>query len=518
MRKFLLSSFIILSVAHAQTPVIQWQRCFGSPDIDQCRGVTKLPDGGVVAVGVSAMDGGDVTGNHGSGDMWVMRTDESGNLLWQKSIGGNGGDAGDCVIINSEGHIIVTGTTYTPNNGDVTGNHGTADLWMVRIDTSGNFLQAKCFGGSSTEFGNSVCQTPDGGYLVAGIVNSANGDVTGQHGGGDGWLLKMDSLWNLQWSHCYGGSKYDGFNQVLITSDGNYLCVGFSMSDDGDVTDHRGDSLTMDSWVVMTDAAGNLLWQKSFGGSDNDMASGVAETTQHQFLLAAMAASNDSDVTGNHGGQDLWLVKFDSAGIIWQKCFGGTSVENGLKILANSDSGITVFSGAGSLNGDVTGGHGSNDYWLIHTDTAGNILWDKCFGGSQWDIPNEGFAWDDSTFMLAGWTFSTNGDITFTNGNEDYWLVKVRATLLTSASETPFSSLLPKFYPNPSNGWIKFLLEESTRFPFQITIRDMMGKELKSFIAENESSYDLDLAVGCYLVEIKNENGISSCSKLMICE
>ena len=501
--------------ANSQAPTILWQHNYGSPGTDQCRGLFPMPDGGFIAIGGANQNGGDVTGHHGINDVWTIRIDSSGNLLWQKCFGGTNAEAGDEIILNSLNQIIILGIT-TSNDGDVTGNHGGMDVWIVKADTAGNLIDQKCFGGSANDFGTSLVQTTDGGYIISGITRSDNGDVSGQHGAEDAWLLKVDSLFNLEWQHCYGGTSLDGFKKVIQTLDGNYLGTGYSYSTNGDITDHRGDTLYPDAWIVKADTIGNLMWQKSFGGSDDDFGEATIETAINEFLFVGTTFSNDSDVTANHSSGwycDIWLVKFDNTnGIEWEKCLGGNSSENGIALYQGIDKNITIFGGAASNNnGDVGAGHGSNDYWLLRTDSIGNVLWNKCFGGTTLDHAWEFSLINDTTYLLGGWSSSTDGDITNNIGVEDYWLVKASYTTATQLEEFNAEQML-LVYPSPATTYFNIDLtgyDDKT----EITICDIAGSIIYKTTTIANQKVEInssEFAEGIYLVQIQSADFLTT--------
>ncbi len=156
----------------------------------------------------------------------------------------------------------------------------------------------KCFGGSKSEEAKSIQQTSDGGYIVAGYSASTNGAVTENHGDSDYWVVKLNSTGNISWQKSFGGSYHDEARSIQQTSDGGYIVAGYSESTDGDVTGNHGDS---DYWVVKLNSTGNILWQKSLGGSDDDEANSIQQTSDGGYIVAGYSQSTDGDVTGHHG-------------------------------------------------------------------------------------------------------------------------------------------------------------------------------------------------------------------------
>ena len=228
-----------------------------------------------------------------------------GGLQWQKCFGGSGTDWAGSIIQTLDGGYIIAGYTSS-TDGDVSGNHGDHDAWVVKMDDVGSLQWQKCFGGSSYEIAGSIIQTLDGGYIIAGHTISTDGDVSGNHGGHDAWVVKMDAVGTPQWQKCFGGSSYEIAGSIIQTLDGGYIIAGQTTSTDGDVSGNHGDH---DSWVVKMDAVGTLQWQKCFGGSHCEIAGSIIQTLDGGYIIAGYATSTDGDVSGNHGESDAWVIK-----------------------------------------------------------------------------------------------------------------------------------------------------------------------------------------------------------------
>jgi len=164
----------------------------------------------------------------------------------------------------------------------------------------------KCLGGTSDDEAYFIQQTLDGGYIVAGWTSSTDGDVIGNHDSTDYWIVKLDTIGNIQWQKTLGGTDYDEAYSIRQTSDGGYIVAGRSWSNDGDVTDGHGAS---DYWIVKLDTIGNIQWQKCLGGTGNDEAFSIQQTSNNEYIIAGWAWSNDGDVIGHHDSADYWVVK-----------------------------------------------------------------------------------------------------------------------------------------------------------------------------------------------------------------
>ncbi|OJV35842.1 MAG: hypothetical protein BGO29_09090, partial [Bacteroidales bacterium 36-12] len=426
----------------AQTPPsIQWQKSLGGSQDDRANCVLQTTDGGYIVVGMSSSNDGDVSGHHGltsqqNYDLWVAKLDGNGSLQWQQSYGGTGLDYGDFVRPTSDGGYIISGMTSS-NDGDVVGWHPgysggspQADAWVVKIDDSGNLQWQKTLGGSSEDMAHCVQQTSDGNYVVAGYTYSTDGDVTGSHGGNEYWVVKLDAVTqNILWQKTLGGTNHDRGSYIEQNADGNYVVSGFSDSNDGDVSGHHG---SYDYWIVkLEDATQNILWEKSLGGILNDEAGWVRPTTDGNYIVGGHTRSVDGDVTGKHGyagSTDYWIVKLDGAtrNILWEKSLGGTGDDFFSSIQQTSDGGYIVGGYTYSNDGDVTGLHGvSADYWIVKLDANGNVEWQKTLGGTGLDLGGYVQQTNDGGYIVAGGSYSWDGDVTGNHGNNDYWIVKL---------------------------------------------------------------------------------------------
>jgi hypothetical protein len=428
--------------SHIQSPFIErtWQRPLGGTDTDKVWSSLQSIDGGFIIGGYTWSNDGDVSGNHGKVDAWIVKLNDAGTLVWQKCYGGSDYDGTRSIIQTSDGGFLLTGSTGS-NDGDVSGNHGRDDLWVVKIDSMGNIIWQKCLGGTDDESASSVVETIDGGFLVAGNTRSNDGDVSGNHGEEDFWVVKLDNTGNIIWQKCLGGSDYDEANSVYQTHDGNYLIGGMTYSSDGDVTYNHGWS---DYWIVKIDQSGNILWEKSFGGSSSDAAFQIIETFDEKYIVVGGSLSTDGDVTSNHGFVDYWLVKLDSDGsIIWDKSFGGTSLDVPMSIIQTFDKGFLVCGYTMSNDDDVSGNHGSSDYWIIKLDNYGNLLWQECLGGSYYDDAYSITPLSDGRYLIAGDTSSNDGDVSGNHGWEDFWVVMVTPLHTIESSSDSWSVVHP---------------------------------------------------------------------------
>ncbi|KXK57064.1 MAG: PKD repeat protein, partial [Chlorobi bacterium OLB7] len=227
----------------------------------------------------------------------------------------------------------------------------------------------------------------------------------------------------IEWQRSFGGTKDDAATSISQTSDGGYIIAGVSSSIDGDVSDHHGG---YDYWIVKLTSGGELAWQKSLGGKMTDYAASISQTSDGGYIVAGWSASTDGNVTGNHGDDDYWIVKLTSAGVIeWEKSLGGSGRETATSITQTGDGGYIVAGSSTSTNGDVSGNHGGNDYWIVKLTSTGGIEWQKSLGGSGVDDAYSITQTRDGGYIVVGWSQSTDGDVTGHAGYSDAWIVKL---------------------------------------------------------------------------------------------
>jgi hypothetical protein len=290
---------------------IEWQKSFGGRGGDEAHSIQQTTDGGFIVAGWSRSTDGDVSGNHGDYDYWVLKLASSGTIQWQKSLGGSGTAGPWRVLIQqtTDGGYIVVGYT-TSTDGDVSGNHGGGDCWVVKLSASGEIQWQKALGGSGQDVGASIQQTTDGGYIVAGASSSNDGDVSGNHGSGDCWVVKLSTSGTIQWQKSLGGSGQDIGHSIQQTTDGGYIVAGYSTSTDGDVSGNHGGG---DGWVVKLTPSGEIRWQKSLGGSGLLGGHSIQQTTDGGYIVVGYSRWDYyAEVSGNHGGTDYCVAKLSS--------------------------------------------------------------------------------------------------------------------------------------------------------------------------------------------------------------
>jgi hypothetical protein len=502
-------SLFSFSLINAQTaPSIQWQKTLGGSSYDSANSIQQTSDGGYIIAGESDSTNGDITGNHGTSDFWIVKLNASGIIQWQKSLGGSYGDVANSIQQTSDGGYIVAGESASIN-GDVTGNHGNADYWVVKLDSSGNIQWQKSLGGSNRDAANSVKQTLDGGFIVAGESSSTDGDVTGNHGNYDYWIVKLDPSGNIQWQKSIGGSLYDAANSIQQTFDGGYIVAGGSNSADGDVTHNQGNQ---DFWIVKLNSSGIIQWETSLSGNLADQAESIQQT-EDGYIVAGGSNSQNTENPSTFGISNYRVAKLDSNGIMqWQNHFGGSNNDYAYSTQQTQDGGYIVAGGAFSADGDVIGNHGNNDFWIIKLNPSGNMEWQKTLGGSSFEDAYSIKQTNDGGFILAGITQSTDGDVTGNQGNGDMWIVKLGAFLSTTENSIKNNISI---YPNPAKDFVKIdnLPSETT-----ISVTDASGRKIlsKKYSEKNVSINTSDLINGNYIIQFEHDGTTILSKKIII--
>jgi hypothetical protein len=492
-----LSLFLTSLYLSAQAPSIEWQKSLGGTGYDHATSIQQTTDGGYIVAGHSESTDGDVTNNYGGVDYWVVKIDNTGTIEWQKSLGGTGDDYAISIQQTTDGGYVVAGRSSS-TNGDVTGNHGGADYWVVKLTGTGVITWQKSVGGTGSDSVFSILQTTDGGYVVAGQSYSTDGDLTSNQGDADYWVVKLDSTGTITWQKSLGGTGNDHATSIQQTTDGGYIVAAGSNSTDGDVVGNHGG---FDYWVVKLTVTGTLAWQKSLGGTGNDHATSIQQTTDGGYIVAGHSESTDGDVTGNHGDWDYWVVKLDSIGTIaWQKCLGGSIGEYARSIRQTIDGGYVVAGQSNSTDGDLTSNYGTYDCWLVKLSNTGDIDWQKSLGGSLGENAYSIQQTTDGGYIVAGGSYSNDSDVSGNHGGGDYWVVKLSAA--TGVNEiielNEFS-----VYPNPTSNQITLKANHQLIGAFY-TIYDNMGKSVMSGqINSPQMLIELgNLSGGIYLLSI----------------
>jgi hypothetical protein len=368
----------------AQTQVI----AIGGPDNEEARSIIQTTDGGYAVAGYTQSFGA------GGEDVYVVKLDGSGNIQWTRTIGGQYNDMGASIIQTTDGGYAMAGYTQSFGAGDF-------DVYIVKLDGSGNIQWTRTIGGGSEDRGYSIIQTSDGGYAVAGWTWSFGA------GWKDVYVVKLDGSGNIQWTRTIGGQYNDDMGASIIqTTDGGYAVAGFTASFGYGGFDVYTEKL--DVYVVKLDGSGNIQWTRTIGGSNWNEGHSIIQTTDGGYAVAGSTASFGA------GNYDVYVVKLDGSGNIqWTRTIGGGDRDYGYSIIQTSDGGYAVAGWTWSF------GAGWNDVYVVKLDGSGNIQWTRTIGGSGKEEGSSIIQTRDGGYAVAGFTAS------FGYGDFDVYVVKL---------------------------------------------------------------------------------------------
>ena len=428
-------TYLFIPALLAQAPDLAWDATLGGTIWEELNTMVALPNGGYLVGGyTSSSANGDITQpSNGSGDYWIVQLTPEGEKVWDKNYGGSGIDRLWSIQLTPDGGYLLGGSSDSPASGDKTeALRGETDLWIVRLDAAGTLLWEKSLGGTNSEdLVAGVLPTADGGFLLAGHSNSDSGfeKTEASRGGFDFWIVKLDANGNLLWDKTYGGAEDDKAFALAQAPDG-FLIGGLSHSGiSGDKTDvSRG---ITDYWLLKLDQDGNLLWDKTYGGAGIETLVTIHPVSDGGFLLGGQSSSDISweKSEWSYGHLDYWLVKINAQGHMeWDRTFGGLELDV-LHAIQETPTGDFVLGGVSASS--ETGNHtstsqGAYDYWIISTNESGTKRWEKSIGGTGDDAMTCIIPAADGGFLIGGHSNSnTSGDKTQdSKGMNDIWLVK----------------------------------------------------------------------------------------------
>ena len=290
----------------------------------------------------------------------------------------------------------------------------------------------KTLGGSKNDQANSIVNTQDGGYAILGFTQSNDGDITDKPNVSfDYWVMKFSSSDVLEWSKTYGGTLDDRGNKITQTQDGGFIVVGESKSNDQDATLNAG---AQDFWIVKLNSSGAIVWEKSLGYVGQDKANAVIQTSDNGYLITGVLDVTASGGEGNskavlHAGGDYWAIKLSENGTTeWTKYFGGGLSEIPYDLIETQDNGFLLVGTSDSTDVDISNNLGGYDFWIVKIDALGTLVWEKSYGGSEIDEAFSVANTGDGNFVIVGSTRSNDANITINNGDADLWLIKITPT------------------------------------------------------------------------------------------
>ena len=452
------------------------------------------------------------------------------DYLWAKSAGGTSFDTGNGVSTDTNGNVFVTGSfkssSITFGTNTLT-NAGGRDIFLVKYDANGTVLWAKSAGGTSDDYGYGVSTDTNGNVLVTGYFESSSitfGATTLTNAGNsDIFIVKYAPDGTVLWAKSEGGTSWDYGNSISTDANGNVLVTGYFQSSSitfGSTTlINTGSIYTDDIFIVKYDTSGNVRWAKSAGGTSYDSGRSVSTDTNGNVFVTGYFQSSSiifgTTTLTNAGNSDIFIVKYDASGnVLWAESAGGTSDDYGYGVSTDANGNVFVTgyfdSDTITFSSTTLTNAGASDIFIMKYDASGNILWAESAGGNSSDVGYGGVSTDaNGNALVTGYFYSdtiTFGSTTLTNaGGPDIFVVKLDG--ITGITESLTKAKRIEIYPNPNNGKFTLSFNHSTIQPFNhLTIYNMLGEMVyQSSDIGHQSSVNIDLSrqpAGIYFVQL----------------
>jgi hypothetical protein len=428
---------------------ITFERTYGGVDDDWGYSAAQTDDGGYVIAGESVPFGAV------SSDLYLIRTDGGGETVWTRTYGGLSREWGYSLHETSDGGYIIAGATWSFGA-------GTCDVYLIKIDSTGDTLWTHTCGGADMEAGNSVLEAQAGGYIIAGWTHSYG------LGSSDVYLIKTDSGGDTVWTRAYGGADPDWGSSVDQTSAGGYIIAGQTMSHGAGAGD---------VYLIKTNGAGDMVWTHTYGGPDPDCGLSVCETGDGGYVIAGVTASFGA------GGEDVYLIRTDGGGdTVWTRTYGGLGSDGAYSLGETSDGGYVIAGWTSSF------GAGSDDVYLIKTNSSGDTVWTRSYGGPGSDRGYSVEQTSDGGYIIAGVTSSYGA------GAYDVYLIKTDADGFVQVTEgpeeirRPGSWYLRQNHPNPFGAATAITYALPDAQSVTLAIYDIRGALVRSLVSGTVSA------------------------------
>lgn len=523
--------FILLLVPYCLCAQIRidWQQCYGSMGNDDARGIIEK-EGGYWVIGKAKEPSGMVTCENETGNAWLIEISSEGDLVEEHCINMGASEKGGLFkSLRDDFYAIgMAPDTFSEK----------AQLNVTKINPDGEVVWTRNFGDKNKAFWHlpNGTTTADGGIIVGIDTQWAGGDISNYYGIDDVWVIKVDSLGNLEWETTLGTNGDEIAGRYTLSRDGGYyVSMCGRPGNNGSITACTPQTTDMyDGLLVKLDGNGQVLWNRCYAGSEDDQIYQALELDDGLLLLCD-TQSDDRDAEGAgyhlgypHGDEfygktcDIWLIKTDFDGnIIWSKCYGGTGHEFPLKVFQNEDGGFTVFGTTQSLDGDVASTSNMHPHqpevgrkiWVFRIDADGNMLWERAIGhyGNTPIYLGDVIKHDDVTYTLAATSPGSsstntlyNGDLNCSNsefcGYNNYWVLHITDIFNyddpTGIEEQPeVVPLQMKVHPNPATTWvaIDYILPNGNA-KAELSVFNAMGVKVKQVeLNGNQGQKVLDL-------------------------
>ncbi|MEJ8844662.1 T9SS type A sorting domain-containing protein [Lacibacter sp. H375] len=405
-KTLLTTSFILLSlICNAQFPGISLNKHFTSTGSTLFYEGKPTKDGGFILAGLDSMEGRfyfdyDINYKRISGNAMLIKTDSGGNIIWKTVLPNPTVPKAFCSVVQAgDGGYIAAGFTGSPSDGN-------KQVLIVKLSSSGSVLWQKEYGGSGEDLGYTIIKCNSGGYLVTGTTTSNDGNVTGNHGSYDLLVMRIDESGNLLWQKCFGGSSIEIGRSVIETLNHEFVFCGSSQSTDGDLATNGG---VRGGWLFKTDSSGNIIWQKNYGGYSsigNGMIARFNSLTldgSGNIYATGFEESNKLGLDSTWITSNIWLIKVKPSGeLIWSKVYGGPGFEEALDISRSLTGSILITGHTSSRDGDFGGIAGAYvRTFILNVSSDGNMLAKKIFQSNEFEGGFSFFQTKDEEFVLV---------------------------------------------------------------------------------------------------------------------
>lgn len=471
--KFITILFIV-SLPFSFQSQIEWLKCYGGWNQEYSSKLIQTSDGGYIFVG----RGSTIPNSHGQLDVWVTKISNTGVKIWEKAFGGASDDGATSIIETSDNCFVVGGWTASVNTGNVSGFFGGAqDGWIIKLSSNGDLLWQKVIGGSSDgDVISGIIETNNGNIIAVGKTNSINGNSIENHGADDGLVVELNSNGNILWTKCYGGSSSDFFCEIVKLNDGNFLLSGGTNSNNGNVINNKGQD---DFWIIKINESGTIISQQCIGGSNNEKISVVKKLNDGNIILFGQTMSNDGDIIcSNYDSKKILIVKLDYFGSqIALNCVSFLPFAPSLpsSVIETSNGYVFVGSTKYSDIGEY-GIKGEKDCYIAKTNFTGDLLQSIILGGTYTDEALDINLTSDGGYIVTGYAESNDQDFIMNNGTYDYspdgWVLKLNNQL--SLTELNFQL---KVFPNPTSSLLNVLTDKAL-YNEDFEVFDLQGNKV----------------------------------------
>ena len=348
------------------------------------------------------------------------------------TLGGSKNESAQAIINTTDGGYAILGHAQSMDGDVTTKSNESYDYWLLKYDATNQLEWQKTYGGSADDRGADLIQTSDGGYVIVGKSKSNDFEVSENAGFDDFWVVKLDSNGSVSWENSFGFAGSDIPYSIIQTNDDGYLLTGVL---DVSASNGQGDRNSIlsrhaggDYWVIKLNSNGVKQWSNYYGGSFTDTAYDAIQTEDDGYIIVGSSDSNDVDITNNRGTYDFWIIKISATGsLVWEKSFGGSEIDEAHAISKSADGNYLIAGDTRSSDLNISQNNGAADLWVIKITPEGTLLWEKSLGGSNFDVGRSISKTQDNGFIISGSSRSTNASFSSNKGQNDAWVIKLNS-------------------------------------------------------------------------------------------